>query len=197
MASPKAGDGNGKPPLFLGKSRDTGKPVSFSGEGALLTVGPPGTGKSRGVAAWNLLSYPGSMLVTDPKGQLAAWSAKHRAEQLGQDIVVLDPFGLTDWQSHSVNPLSGLVRAVASGRAFRSEAERLAHLLLPDLPGNKDPFWRAGARDLVITGLLYLAAFKPGDCDLPGLHGVLWLGEAEFLDSVIAPMQDKGGAFRQ
>jgi hypothetical protein len=29
-----------------------GAPVLFLGEGALLTVGPPGTGKSRGVAVW-------------------------------------------------------------------------------------------------------------------------------------------------
>jgi hypothetical protein len=53
-----AGD-NGKPPLFLGRNAANGEPVFFSGEGALLTVGPPGTGKSRGVAAWNLLQYRG------------------------------------------------------------------------------------------------------------------------------------------
>ena len=185
-----------KPPLFLGNSHRTGKPVYFSGEGSLLTVGPPGTGKSRGVAVWNLLAYPGSMLVTDPKGQLAAWSADARAA-LGQEIAVLDPFGITGRPSASVNPLAGLVRAVASGQGFRTEAERLAHLLLPDIPGAHDPYWRAGARDLVITGLLYLAAFQPERCDLPGLHDVLWRGETDFLENVIAPMQEKGGAFRQ
>src|SRR5690625_1236567 len=76
---PMAGN---KPPLFLGKNKKSGGPVVFSGEGALLTVGPPGTGKSRGVAIWNLLEYPGSMLVTDPKGQLTKWSAAHRQRVL-------------------------------------------------------------------------------------------------------------------
>lgn len=193
-AGPNAED---KPRLFLGNSHETAKPVYFSGEGSLLTVGPPGTGKSRGVAVWNLLQYPGSMLVTDPKGQLAAWSATHREEQLGQEVALLDPFGLTGAPSASINPLASLVNVVAREQGFRTEAERLAHLLLPDIPGNKDPFWRAGARDLLITGLLYLAAFKPDECDLPGLHDVLWRSEAEFLDTIIAPMQAKGGAFRQ
>lgn len=186
-----------KPPLFLGKSQKSGGPVVFSGEGSLLTVGPPGTGKSRGVAVWNLLQYPGSMLVTDPKGQLVKWSAAHRQKRLGQEIAVLDPFGLTDWPPVSVNPLSALASAAAGGQGFRAEAERLAHLLLPDRPEDKDPFWRAGARDLIIAGLLYLAMLRPQDCDLPGLHGILWLGEAEFLDTVIAPMQKRGGAARQ
>lgn len=191
---PMAGN---KPPLFLGQSKKSGAPVVFSGEGALLTVGPPGTGKSRGVAIWNLLQYPGSMLVTDPKGQLANWSAAHREKELGQKIALLDPFGITGRPSASVNPLGALVTAVERGQGYRSVADRLAHLLLPDRPEDKDPFWRAGARDLIITGLLYLAMLRPENCDLPGLHEVLWLGEAEFLDAVIKPMQKHGGAARQ
>ncbi|NCA90967.1 MAG: hypothetical protein EOM92_19330 [Gammaproteobacteria bacterium] len=188
---------NRKPRLFLGTDSQDNDPVFFSGEGSLLTVGPPGTGKSRGVAVWNLLEYPGSMLVTDPKGQLVQWSAAHRAGKHGQDIAVLDPFGITGVPSASVNPLAGLVQSVAGGQGFRSEAERLAHLLLPDRPGDKDPFWRAGARDLIITGLLYLAKFEPENCDLPGLHDVLWRSEAEFLDGVIQKMQKETGACRQ
>jgi type IV secretion system protein VirD4 len=190
-------DAGRKPQLFLGHSHETGKPVYFSGEGSLLTVGPPGTGKSRGVAVWNLLHYPGSMLVTNPKGQLAAWSAQHWAQALGQEIAVLDLFGLTGTPSASVNPLAGLVRAVASGQAFRTEAEHLTHLLLPDLPGAYDPFWRVGARDLLITGLLSLVAFRPQEYDLPGLHDVLWTAEKDFYNGVIAPMQEKGWAFKQ
>lgn len=177
-----------KPPLYLGHSQSTGQLVVFSGEGALLTVGPPGTGKSRGVAAWNLLQYPGSMLVTDPKGQLVAWSARHRANHLGQEIAVLDPFGLTGWPSTSLNPLASLRQAVTAGEGFRSEADRLAHLLLPDVPGDKDPYWRNGARGLLVAVLLYLAALAPDACDLPGLHRRLWLDEESLVKTVLDPM---------
>ena len=38
---------------------------------------------------------------------------------------------------------------LAKGEGYRTEAGRLAHMLLPDLPGDKDPFWRAGARGRV------------------------------------------------
>jgi len=186
-----------KPPLYLGRSKANGGDINFTGEGSLLTVGPPGTGKSRGVAVWNLLRYPGSMLVTDPKGQLVQWSAAVRRDQHGQNIAVLDPFGLTGWPTASVNPLAALADAVARGEGYRTEASRIAHMLLPDLPGDKDPFWRAGARDLLMAGLLFLAALRPDECDLPGLHDLLWLGEKEFLDSVIDPMQEHGGALRQ
>ena len=141
------------------------------------------------------------MLVTDPKGQLAAWSAQHRAERFGQDIAVLDPFKITQWPSASVNPLLPFTGAVKRGEGFRAEADRVAHMLLPDLPDSRDPFWRAGARRLLVTGMLYLAALHPDRCDLPGLHDLMWLGEEEFAQTVLGPMQEERdrleGALRQ
>lgn len=181
--------------LFLG--RKDGGPVEFSGEGSLLTIGPPGTGKSRGVAAWNLMNYPGSLLVTDPKGELARWSAQHRKGKLGQNVAVLDPFGISGLDSASVNPLGPLVAIARGGIGVRAEAERLAHMMLPDLPSAKDPYWRAGGRSLLITALLYLATLAPQDCHLPGLHDVLWLDEEEMARDVLEPMRSHTGALRQ
>ena len=175
-----------KPRLFLGR-RD-GRDSAFTGEGSLLTIGPPGTGKSRGVAIWNLLDYPGSMLVTDPKGQLAQWSARHREEKFGHRIAILDPFGITGEDSVSVNPLEPLRRTVEQGRGYRTEAQRIATMLLPDAPGDKDPFWRGGARQMIAAGLLYLAALRPAQCDLPGLYDFLWEGERAFAEKIVPEM---------
>lgn len=170
----------------------------FSGEGSLLTVGPPGTGKSRGVAVWNLLRYPGSMLVTDPKGELAGWSADVRRKKLGQNVAVCDPFGVTGRRSTPVNPLVPLMEAAQGGRGLREETRRLALLLLPDLPGSsKDPYWREGARNLLITGLLYLAVLKPERCHLAGLHELLWKNGAALRADVLEPMRKHGGALLQ
>lgn len=178
-------------PLFLG--RDGRTPIEFSGEGSLLTVGPPGTGKSRGVAYWNLMNFPGSMLVTDPKGELTAWSARHRARRHGHRIAVLDPFGVTGAPSASLNPLAALVEADARGESLRTEAARLAHLLLPDRSEDREPYWKQGGRRLLIAGMLYLAAMNPAECHLPGLHSLMWLPEEDFRDLALKPMQQFTG----
>lgn len=188
-----------RPPLYLGRSRSNGQPVRFTGEGSLLTVGPPGTGKSRGIVAWNLFQYPGSLLVTDPKGELARWSAEHRANTLKQRVAVLDPYRLTPFPSAGYNPLSGLLRAVRKGEGFRGEAERIGQLLLPDVPGTKDPYWRNGARVLTVAACLYLAALHPEDCTLPQVHRLLWKSETALLD-VLADMRASsalGGALAE
>lgn len=189
---PMAGN---RPPLYLAKSKRTGRAVWFSGEGSLLTVGPPGTGKSRGVVIYNLLTYPGSLLVTDPKGELARWSAEHREKALGSSVVVLDPYGLTGLPSAGFNPLTGLLRAVAAGTGFRAEADRIALALLPDAPG-QDPYWRSNARRLIVAACLYLAKLKPESCTLPHVHGLLWQPEAGLLD-MASDMKQAGGALAQ
>lgn len=56
----------------------------------ILTVAGSRSGKSVGLIS-NLLFYPGSILATDPKGELAEITAQRRAA-MGQKIYVLDPF---------------------------------------------------------------------------------------------------------
>ena len=59
----------------------------------LLTVAGSRSGKSVGLVS-NLMFYAGSVLATDPKGELAILTAKRR-EVMGQRIHVLDPFGIS------------------------------------------------------------------------------------------------------
>ena len=187
-----------KAPLFLGEHQ--GHPLVFTGDGSLCTVGPPGTGKSRGVAVWNALAYAGSLLVTDPKGQLARWSAETRAKTLGQEVSILDPFAVTGWASSSVNPLRPVRDAVERGQGYRSEADRLAHVKLPDLPNAKDPYWRDGGRSVLVTVFLCLAALEPERCHLPGAHALLWQ-DHDALKTMLERMEETGealgGALRQ
>lgn len=53
------------------------------------------SGKGRCVLIPELLTYSGSMVVLDVKGENAAISACYRAEKLGHQVHVLDPFGVT------------------------------------------------------------------------------------------------------
>jgi type IV secretion system protein VirD4 len=55
-----------------------------------LTVAGSRSGKSVSIIG-NLLFYKGSVLATDPKGELANITALRRQE-LGQEVYVLDPF---------------------------------------------------------------------------------------------------------
>src|SRR5690606_21568814 len=74
------------------------------------------TGKGRCAIIPNLLTWPGSALVIDPKGTNAAVTAARRGkgggrvtEFLGQEVHVVDPFGIVkDVKTSRFNPFAGL-----------------------------------------------------------------------------------------
>ncbi len=60
-----------------------------------LTISPPGGGKTTASSIPLLLSHPGPVLVFDIRGELWAVTARYRAETLGRQVIVIDPFGVT------------------------------------------------------------------------------------------------------
>ena len=83
-----------KAPLIMGRS-DSGALLRYGGTGHCLTFAPTGAGKGVSVVVPNLLSYPGSVVCLDPKGAIAAVTARQRAA-MGQDVILFDPFGEVD-----------------------------------------------------------------------------------------------------
>lgn len=74
-------------------------------EGNLLTIAPAGTGKGAGVVIPNLLTYPGSVVVTDPKGENYMVTARAR-KRMGQAVFCLDPFDVCKGERKArLNPL--------------------------------------------------------------------------------------------
>jgi type IV secretion system protein VirD4 len=70
----------------------------------VLAIGPPGVGKSDGIAVPTLLrTWPSSAVVFDPAGELRKRTASSRSH--GTNILVFDP---RDPTSARFNPLSGL-----------------------------------------------------------------------------------------
>lgn len=148
------------------------------------------------MAVWNAANFSGSLLVTDPKGELARWTSRYREEDKQQEIAVLDPFGLTGIPSASVNPLQSLIVAARAGEGLRDEIRRMTALLLPERPqSNESPYWLQGARRVLSGGLAFLAAIDPEHCTLPGLHKVLWLVDRAFKETVLDPMMAAKGPF--
>ncbi len=76
--------------LFAGEGgADT---LRYRGAKHLLSFGTPGANKSMGLVVPNLAHLRRSIIVIDPKGQLAAITARKRAS-MGR-VIVLNPFGL-------------------------------------------------------------------------------------------------------
>jgi type IV secretion system protein VirD4 len=73
----------------------------------LLTLAPTRSGKGVGTIIPNLLTWPGSVIVIDPKGENAAVTARHRRD-MGQRVYVLDPWGLSGEHPARFNPLDEL-----------------------------------------------------------------------------------------
>lgn len=66
------------------------------------------SGKSLTLLIPNLLRYPGSVLVLDPKGELVRATAAAR-RRMGQKVIVLDPFGVSGETTASHNPFAELM----------------------------------------------------------------------------------------
>ncbi len=80
--------------IYLGIFAGEGEPVRlrYKGPKHALVFGPPGASKSMGLVVPNIADLPRSMIVIDPKGQLAAITARKRAS-MGR-VIVLNPYGL-------------------------------------------------------------------------------------------------------
>jgi type IV secretion system protein VirD4 len=102
----------------------------------------------------NLLDHPGSILVTDPKGENFAVTARWR-RAIGQQVHAFDPFRVAGGDA-AYNPLELI--DPESPEAV-DEARMLADMIvLPEGQGGEQLFWNEEAR-AVLTGLiLHVAA---------------------------------------
>lgn len=147
-----------------------GDALRYAGEGHLVTVAPTRSGKGTGAVIPNLLTYPGSVVVTDPKGENYAVTARRRA-RMGQAVRALDPFdqlGALSRQMEAAGrqPLE-VVRATYNpmdlidpyGEDWLESAALLAEMLvLPSGGKGEEAFWNEEAKGLLSGLILYVAA---------------------------------------
>ena len=143
--------------------------VTYDGDAPLLTCASTGAGKGRGVLVPNLLSYPGPVIVMDIKGELFQVTSRCR-RQMGQQVVVLDPFHLVTQRSDSLNPLDLLSLPRSD---IDSDAEMLASLLAVGNLYSTDPFWNNTANGLISGLIAHIASYAPKDRHLGQLRA--WL----------------------
>ena len=128
-----------------------GRLIGIDDDRHVVTVAGSRAGKSSSVLVPNLRCYPGSVIVLDPKGELAAATAKDRKD-INDDVYVLDPFGETGIATAAHNPFDELGHGNPSHIA--ADAAQVADALI--IANNKDPHWTDSARNLIRGLILHL-----------------------------------------
>lgn len=133
-------------------------PILMVGEGHLLTIAPTGAGKGVGCIVPALLRHQGPVIVVDPKGENASVTARRRRE-LGQQVIVLDPMGISGQPQSTLNPLDLVSANSASGV---DDAASLVGTLLPmSFQDDRNTYWWSRAQQLLTAILLHVVTDYP------------------------------------
>jgi len=125
-------------------------PILFDCEGHLMTIAPTGAGKGMGCIVPALLRYPGPVIVIDPKGENVAITARQR-KKLGQRVVVIDPMGITDMPSDTLNPLDAVDIRLTNAV---DEVAVLAQTLSAEARDERNQYWSSRGMHLCIGAIL-------------------------------------------
>lgn len=146
--------------FWLGRGVDGNSvPLGYLDDRHVCLVSGGRGGKGTSIIINNLCTYPGSVVVIDPKGENATITAARRGdgseycEGIGQKVLVLDPFSAAQIEEKYrsfFNPLDALD---PNDEESIDEAGRIADALVVMNPESKDPFWDESARAM-IKGLI-------------------------------------------
>jgi stage V sporulation protein K len=175
--------------VFLGRPRfkiggGMLRPIGLPTEKHFVTLGAPGSGKSSGALAINLMVHKGSLLCVDPKGELARITAARRGQGgggvrgLGQEVFVLDPFKITGIPSSSYNVFDEMARVAQRDiDAPVSYAGKIAESLV-EITG-RDPYWDTAARRILMGLILYVFEGPEDKRNLIQVRRLLMEGDRE------------------
>lgn len=123
---------------------DVCAPLYLPSDAHSILLGPTGSGKTTSGVIPRLLDHRGAAFVIDVKGELYHTTSKARA-RMGQEVLVLDPFGLLGVPSFSLNPLAMVAAA--------SDPDNVAWQVVDSLSPTeslRDPFWDNNAKALIV-----------------------------------------------
>ncbi len=184
----------GRPKLIIGGLL---RPIGLNTEKHFVTFASTGSYKSTGALIPNLCIHEGSALIIDPKGELAAITARRRGDGgggvrgMGQPVYVLDPFGIVPgFQGASYNVFDEMER-IAQHAPDRpvSYAGKVAQALIP--AGNsRDPYWDNAARTFITGLILYILQGPKEHRNLIRLRTLLMEGDVETYRRVMGGGKD-------
>lgn len=149
--------------LHVGSFSD-GTPLTYSGDGSIVTIAPPGSGKTQCNVFPNLLTWTGPAVVLDISGDIYEHTAVWREKNIGP-VYKFSP--LEPEASHKYNPLT----FVRHDPDFIWEDSRLLAemMIVPAL--STDPFWENEARTVLTAAIAY--ACYSNSSDQRPMHAVL------------------------
>ncbi len=129
-------------------------PLIYNSDSHLLTVAPTGSGKGVSAIIPNLLRFDGPVVVMDPKGENYNVTSEAR-RRMGHKVYKLDPFGVIDDKSDSLDPFD----VFTLNNADRdTDAQFLADLMATENGSLKEPFWDLNAKGIIGAYLSYAQA---------------------------------------
>lgn len=162
--------------FWLGRTF-SGKSFGWKDDMNLLTCAGPRAGKGVSVVVPNLLEFPGSTVVVDPKGELATLTARHRRDRLGQKVIVLDPARCADVPDELRGTYNPFDELASHDPYVITAAQVIASSIVTPNPKAREPFWDDSAVDLIQSAILYLLRHYPYDFTLMKLRETVALGD--------------------
>lgn len=170
------------------------KKIALSDDRHVTMIAGSRAGKGRDFIIPNLAHWQGSVIAYDPSGELVAETATYREQVLGQKIIVLDPFGITDRKSDTWNPMAEIdfdhdPLAVDKRHLL---AESLHHEQSPD------PFWMHAPRKMLASVIGYVGTRSiMENCNLSMVRDLLMTSEPKALWLAMSQNDALGGVLKR
>jgi type IV secretion system protein VirD4 len=153
----------------------------------MVTIAGARAGKTSTILEPNLYLYPGSMLVLDPKRELAR-SASLRAA-LGHNVYVLDPFNQSGQASACFNALAELD---PDSWTIIDDVAAITHALIIDDGESRSKHWIESARALAVGIILLTLLLPEGERNLITFRELLLLAHPRLLAAMKAQPKPTG-----
>jgi type IV secretion system protein VirD4 len=114
-----------------------------------LVIGPTRSGKGVGYVIPNALTFSGSMIVTDLKGEIFQHTAGYRKSN-GHQVFLFSPGGK---KTHRWNPLD-FVRQDRGSRTI--DIQNMASILIPETIGSESAVWQGTAQQVIAGVISYV-----------------------------------------
>lgn len=131
--------------LYLGLD-PRGRSLRHPSDGPALMIAGSGAGKAvSGGLMYNACSYPGSMLIADFKGEIAAVSLAVQAA-MNKPAYCVNPAGILGLPNHPVDPLDILT---SGSSTLVPDAKMISEMLVPLSGSNNGKYFEEKARLLL------------------------------------------------
>ena len=154
--------------IIFGKEKGKLITIPSDSECNIAIFGPPGSGKTSGIAIINAISFKGSVLAVDVKGDLYNYVSKHTKRKILR-FCPDSPTALQD--SVRFDPFAELKKMSPTDQKLYLES--VATVLIPDEGGEAGNYFTTRARKM-FQGITFLILHRDPQADFPTvIHAIL------------------------